>query len=345
MHDQLLERILAGDRRALARAITLIENGDPAARNLLRDLHPHSGRAYVVGITGPPGAGKSTLVDHLARTWRERGRTVGIVAVDPSSPFTGGALLGDRVRMQSVGLDPGVFIRSLATRGHLGGVSRATADVVKAIDAFGKDVIMIETVGVGQAEVEVATLARTTVVVVVPGMGDDVQAIKAGILEIGDVFVINKADRDGVDRTVMEIEMMLDLGSREGGLAGRDGGLAGREGWRPPVVKTIAQTGEGVEAALDAAERHHRHLKDTGALAAKLLSQGERELRDLVAGFAAGRILARAEAGGDLSALTEAVVARRIDPYSAAEEILTRFGGAAHRAGEGPDPADGSARR
>lgn len=209
---ELVQRFLAGDRRALARAITWVENGQPEAREVIKSIYPSTGRAHIIGITGPPGAGKSTLVDRLASHLRQSGQSVAIVAVDPSSPFSGGAILGDRIRMQRSLTDPGIFMRSLASRGHLGGISLATGDVVSLMDAFGFDIVLVETVGAGQSEVEIMGLAHTTVVVLVPGMGDDVQAIKAGILEIGDVFAVNKADRDGADRAVTEIEMMLDLG-------------------------------------------------------------------------------------------------------------------------------------
>ena len=313
-HQSLIAALLAGDRRALARAITIVENWAPGAAEILRSTYTHTGRSFIFGVTGPPGAGKSTLVDVLARLWRDGGKTVGIIAVDPSSPFTGGAILGDRIRMTNIGTDPGVFIRSLATRGHLGGLSQAAADVVKVLDASGKDVIIVETVGVGQAEVEIAGLAHTTAVVVVPGMGDDVQAIKAGILEIGDVFLVNKADRDGADRTVMELEVMLDL--------------ANRQGWRPPIVKTVAATSENCGAALEAIERHHRNLIESGLLEKRRMAQGEHELRELVGRFAAARILKRAEESGEFASLAQRVASRSLDPYSAAEQILAQHGDA-----------------
>ena len=218
---ELLERFLAGDQRALARTITLVENDAPERPELLAHLHPRTGRAHVIGITGAPGVGKSTLVDMMAAEARRRGRTVGIIAVDPSSPFSGGAVLGDRIRMQQGAADRGVFIRSLSARGHAGGVSAATGDVVSVLDAFGFDLVLVETVGAGQSEVEVMRLAHTTLVVTIPGLGDDIQAIKAGILEIGDIFVVNKADREGADRTVMELEMMLDLGESHESIAHR----------------------------------------------------------------------------------------------------------------------------
>lgn len=227
---ELLDRFRHGDQRALARAITLVENDHADRPAILADLHPLTGRAHVVGITGAPGVGKSTLVDQLAAEARRRGKTVGIVAVDPSSPFSGGAVLGDRIRMERGASDRGVFIRSLSARGHAGGISAATGDVVSVLDAFGFDLVLVETVGAGQSEVEVMRLAHTTMVVTIPGLGDDVQAIKAGILEIGDLFVVNKADRDGADRTIMELEMMLDLGEDHGGAGGVRAGVAGARG-------------------------------------------------------------------------------------------------------------------
>ncbi|CBE67666.1 putative LAO/AO transport system ATPase, partial, 5' end [Candidatus Methylomirabilis oxygeniifera] len=228
---ELVDKILKGDVRAAARLMTMIENGDAEARAALKSLYPHTGSAHIIGITGPPGSGKSTLADRLTEELRKRDKTVGIVAVDPTSPFTGGAILGDRIRMQSHSLDAGVFIRSMATRGHLGGLARATNEIVDVMDAAGKEVILIETVGVGQDEVEVVGTAHTCVVVSVPGLGDEVQTFKAGVLEIGDLFVVNKADREGANRTATELEMMLHMAPK---------GAA----WSPKVLKTVATTGE-----------------------------------------------------------------------------------------------------
>src|SRR5690348_17187899 len=244
----IVERLLAGDRRALARVVTLIENNAPETRQILARLHVHGGHAHIIGITGSPGAGKSTLVTQLARELRRRDRTIGVIAVDPSSPFTGGAILGDRIRMQELAGDPHVFIRSMASRGSLGGLAVSTRDTVRALDAAGFDVVIIETVGAGQAEVEIVRAAQTVVVVTVPGMGDDIQAIKAGILEIADIFVVNKADRPGADQTAAELRMLLSLDEHRG-----------ERRWRPPILKTIAATGEGVPELVDALARHAAH--------------------------------------------------------------------------------------
>ena len=265
---ELAERLLQGDRRALARVLSLLEDGGAAARELASLLYSHGGRAYVVGVTGAPGTGKSTLVNTLARAYRERGSTVGILAVDPTSPFTGGALLGDRVRMRDLAGDPGVFIRSTATRGGSGGLPRVAADIVHALDAAGFERIFIETVGAGQDEVEVARLAHTVIVVDSPGLGDEIQAIKAGILEIAHILVVNKADREGAEQTLTALRLMLELAAPAGGgvshhgqamaVAGVEAAPAGR--WQPPVLPTVATEAQGTAAVLEAIEAHRAHL-------------------------------------------------------------------------------------
>ena len=249
----LVKELLNGSRLGLARAITAVENGYDNAKDIMRQIYPHTGKAKILGITGAPGAGKSTLTDKIVKAYRRRGLKVGIVAVDPTSPFSGGAILGDRIRMNDLALYEGVFIRSMGTRGSLGGLSKKTTDAVKLMDAFGMDVIIIETVGVGQSEVDIVKSADTTLVVLVPGLGDDIQAIKAGILEIGDVFAINKADRDGADRLNVEIEMMLDLDSK-------------KVDWRPPILRTVASRDEGVEELVVSLEEHFDFLQKTGKL-------------------------------------------------------------------------------
>jgi LAO/AO transport system kinase len=303
----LAQSLLAGNRRALARGITLAETGGAEARDLLRALYPHTGRAHIVGVTGAPGVGKSTLVSALVDEWRRRGRTVGVVAVDPTSPFSGGAILGDRIRMQSHGGDAGVFIRSMASRGRLGGIARATGDAVALIDAAGFDVAIVETVGAGQAEVEIASAAHTTLVIEVPGMGDDVQAIKAGILEIADIFVVNKADREGAEATMRQLRSMLHLGE------------APQDGWMPPVLKAVAMRGEGMAQIVDAAERHMQHLRANGHLAERLRARAAHELRLAIQEAA----LERARASGEgWDALVERIAGRAADPYTAAAMLL-----------------------
>lgn len=302
---ELIPRLLNGDRRALARAITMVETGGPPARDLLAAAYPHTGRAHLVGVTGPPGAGKSTLVNALALEWRRHGTTVGIIAVDPTSPFTGGAILGDRIRMQPLGGDPGIFIRSMASRGRLGGLARATADAAVLIDAAGFDVVVIETVGAGQGEVDIARAAQTTIVVEVPGMGDDVQSIKAGVLEIADVFVVNKADRQGSDQTVRQLRQMLQLGEHPAG------------GWQVPVLKAVAMNNEGSSEIIAAVQNHATHLREYQLLRARTLANAEHELSAAVQELALETVRSASWA-----ALVERIAARERDPYSVAAELI-----------------------
>ena len=305
------DRVLAGDVRAAARLIRLIDDAQPEAEAILRELWPRTGRAQLVGITGNPGAGKSTLVDRLIAHLRAQGRTVGVLAVDPTSPFTGGAILGDRIRMQDHALDPGVFIRSLATRGQLGGLSRATSDCARVLDAMGKDVILIETVGVGQDEVEICRLAHTTVVVVVPGLGDDIQAIKAGILEVADLFAVNKSDREGADRAVRDLRSMLELSHAIGKEAGHE--IA--------IVKCVASRNEGVAEVWSAIEAHYQFLKSGPGLVQRETQRAKNELvevlRDRLLNVALQKL---AQEGAHLDDLALRIARREIDPYSVADE-------------------------
>jgi LAO/AO transport system kinase len=325
--EDLARRVLAGDRKAAARAISLVEDGAPGAAALLDAIYPATGKAYRVGITGPPGAGKSTLTAALAAHLRTAGRTVGIIAVDPTSPFSGGALLGDRIRMSRVATDPGVFIRSMASRGALGGLARATGEACDVLDASGKETILIETVGVGQSEVEVADAADTTVVVLSPESGDAVQTMKAGLMEIGDIFVVNKADREGADRMVRAIEAMLELGGTGRGAAPREGAddAPAGEAWRPPVLRTTAATGEGVGELAAALERHRAWLGARGLLDRKRRERVEEKIRLLVE----ERLWALFEQGAryreDMGRWTDEVLAGRATPYAAAEAMFERF--------------------
>ncbi len=305
----LADRVAAGDPRALARAISLVEDESPAAAALLAALYPKTGRAWTVGVTGPPGAGKSTLVDRLATALRAADATVGIVAVDPTSPFTGGALLGDRVRMQSHAGDTGVFIRSMATRGNLGGLARTTAEAALLLDAAGRDYVIIETVGVGQDEVDIVRTADVGFVTLVPGTGDDVQALKAGIMEIADIFVVNKADRDGADRTVATVEAMLSLQTY------------GATDWRPPVVRTEATTGAGVDALV--AEMTRFRAEAPAVVGRRRRARSQFRLRELVTGAFMRRLRAVVP-DGDLEALATQIADRVIDPHSAAAQVLDR---------------------
>jgi LAO/AO transport system kinase len=308
----LAERILTGETRAAARLMRNIDDNLPSARDELRTLFPHTGNAFLIGITGPPGAGKSTLVDQVTAIFRARGKRVGIVAVDPTSPFTGGAILGDRIRMNRHANDEGVFIRSLATRGYLGGLSRSTADVANVMDAMGMDVIIIETVGVGQDEVDIVRLAHTTLVVMVPGMGDDIQAIKAGILEIGDLFVVNKADRDGAERTERELMFMLEMNSY------------GEDAWRPPVMKTEAQRGTGVEELVDMVEAHHTWLRQSGEMDHLLRDKHATLFQMLLKDRLFAEVWGPLHRSGAFDELLTAIIARTSDPYSAVEGILAQ---------------------
>jgi LAO/AO transport system kinase len=313
----LSERVLAGDPRAVARAISLIENEDPAGVELIGQIFGRTGRAYIVGVTGPPGAGKSTLVDRLLTEWRGQGRSVGVIAVDPTSPFTGGAVLGDRLRMQQHADDAGVFVRSMATRGHLGGLARATGDAALVLDAAGKDIVIIETVGVGQDEVDIIRTADVSIVTLVPGTGDEVQALKAGIMEIADIFVVNKADREGADRLVSAVEGNLALHSY------------GPAEWRPPILQTVATTGAGVPEVVAAVETF-RH-QDAGQQKDRRKARGEYRLRELAAGRFMSHLEQRVLADGEFNALVERIASREIDPYTAANQLLQRALGSSDR--------------
>lgn len=327
---ELVERLLAGDRRALARTLSLVEDDGSDARAALAALYPHTGRAHIVGVTGAPGTGKSTLVNELAKLYRARGLTVGIVAVDPTSPFSGGALLGDRVRMRDLAGDAGVFIRSMATRGSLGGLARATGDAVLVLDAAGFARILVETVGVGQAEVDIASTAHTVVVVEAPGLGDEVQAIKAGILEIADVFAINKADREGADRTVLALQMMQGIGPRTTGHHGAGGSAQGQRtgphadnegGWLPPICKTVGIRGEGVHALLEAIEAHAVYLHASGRFQHREQRRVQSELEHILQQDLLRRLLNGLPAGA-WDDTVKRVAQRETDPYTAVAQLL-----------------------
>lgn len=311
----LAEGVIAGERRAVARALSVVERGGAESRALLKSIFPKTGQAHVVGITGAPGVGKSTLVDALARQARTEGLTVGIIAVDPSSPFSGGAILGDRIRMQDSTMDPGVFMRSLASRGQTGGLSKATAGSLEILDAAGFSMIVVETVGAGQSEIEVMALADTVAVVLAPGLGDDIQAIKAGILEIADLFVVNKADREGADHTVREIRGMLHLAGET-------------PAWPPMILKTNAMTDEGVPALLDALGRHREFLDKSGTFHARRRRQAELLVRQAITELAEA-LLARHKSGPEWDSTLSQILSGRIDPMEAAEDILEAA--AAHR--------------
>jgi LAO/AO transport system kinase len=305
-----LKDVLAGDVRSAARLMRDLDDEIPAAHRMLKRLYKHTGRAYILGITGAPGAGKSTLVECITELLRKQGKSVGIVAIDPTSPFTGGAILGDRIRMQKHALDDGVFIRSLATRGHLGGLSKSTIDIVNVMDAMGKDVVLIETVGVGQDEVEIVKVAHTNLVVVVPGLGDDIQAIKAGILEIADVFVVNKADREGADKTRRELETMIAMTDHEEGE------------WVPPVLPAVALTGSGIPELMEAIDRHRRFIYREENLVRYRAGKARVELLEILKKKLIEKAVDDLASHDLLEPLIEEIARKRTDPYSVVEKVV-----------------------
>jgi LAO/AO transport system kinase len=315
-----VDRIRAGDVRALARAISTVEDNRPESRELLKALFNFTGRARVIGLTGAPGAGKSTLVDQLAREYRKQERTVGILAVDPTSPYTGGAILGDRIRMQSHHADSGIYIRSMATRGNLGGLARTTTDAATILDAAGKDIVLIETVGVGQDEIDIVRLADVTVVILVPGMGDDVQTIKAGIMEIADIFVINKSDREGADRVEREIRSMQSLAIRS-------------DKWTPPIIKTVAMDGRGIPELAAAIVNYEQFLQQKDLLLTKKISSWRERLIEMLRDGLLERLLNERLSEEEIARLAAEIAEHKRDPYSLVEEIVGGFKGSAHHGG------------
>jgi LAO/AO transport system kinase len=309
--EEIIRGVLAGDRRSIARAITIIENEPVDAHKIVTAIYPHTGKAHIIGFTGAGGAGKSTLIEKVVREYRRKGKTVGVVAVDPTSPFTGGAFLGDRIRMQELSTDEGVFIRSMASRNYPGGLAKATKDAARILDAAGKDMVLVETVGAGQSEVEIIKVAQTTVLIHAPGLGDEIQAIKAGLMEIADIFVVNKADRENADKAVMDIQAMLQLNNEE-------------KAWRPPILKTIALSGEGVPQLVEKLEEHKRFLEGDMEHKRELMkATAESELAEAVKERTATSILNDLKKEGKFDELIQKILRKEIDPTSAAEKLLS----------------------
>jgi LAO/AO transport system kinase len=310
--EEIVKGILDGDRRSIAKAITIMENGTPDAQELIVQIFPHTGKAHVIGLTGAGGAGKSTLIEKIVREYRRRGKTLGVIAVDPTSPFTGGAFLGDRIRMQELSTDEDVFIRSMATRNYAGGIAKATKDAAKILDAAGKDIVVVETAGAGQSEVEIAKVAQTIVVMHAPGLGDEIQAIKAGIMEIADVFVVNKADRENADKTAIDIQAMLQLSNK-------------KDGWKPPVLKTVALTGEGVPELIEKLEEHRCFLE--GNLECKkalLKTKAEAELLEAIKERLSKALIDELKKQGKFDELLREILEKKTDPASAAEKLVKK---------------------
>lgn len=306
---ELVERLLKGDKRAAAKLISLVEDEDESASKILGELYKHTGNTHIIGVTGPPGVGKSTLVDRLAKSFRKRGKRVGIIAIDPTSRFTGGAILGDRIRMSELSLDEGVFVRSMGTRGHRGGIARTTTEVTRILDAMGMDIVFVETVGAGQSQSEIWECVHTSLIVEMPGLGDEIQTLKAGILEIGDIFVVNKGDREGTDQIVKELESVSEYKS------------TGEE-WKPPVLVTIATEGQGIEEVVDSLEEHLEYLKRSGNYEKKEEERARGELTRILQDLILRKVVAEDRTKRKFEELLKDILDRKMDPYTAAEKLL-----------------------